>query len=519
MENYAIYLRKSRIDTEAERAGQGETLARHRKALLDLAKARGYAITKIYEEVVSGETITSRPQMQALMHDVEQGIYTGVLVMEIERLARGDTIDQGLVAQTFKYSDTLIITPLKTYDPNNEFDEEFFEFGLFMSRREYKTINRRLQRGRDASAKEGKFLGSRAPYGYKRVQLHGQKGWTLEIVPEQAEVVRLIYDLYINGIDGRRLGVRLITIRLNELHIPAMSEKWEISTVRNILDNPVYAGKIRWKYIKTKKTGGEHKSSRCRSDDYILSEGLHEPIISPEMFEQVNQLRENRPVMPVGHKKEIRTPLAGLIKCKLCGRRLSFHISPSPKYPNYMLCSSPFCDNRGCKVDVLERRVLDGLRQWVTAYELNISHTEADTVQTAAIDTAISAKLSEIETMTKQNNKAFDLLEQGIYTPEIFAERTKTLSERISAAKKDIEQLTAEKDRVQQQNEMRADIIPHIKSVLQAYEAAPTPAAKNELLREVLDYTEYYKERSAVYRDVDDDDFELDLYPRLPERV
>lgn len=79
---------------------------------------------------------------------MESGSKKDVFVMEVERLARGDTIDQGIVAQTFKYSNTKIITPMKIYDPNNEYDEEYFEFGLFMPRREYKTTNRRLQRGR-----------------------------------------------------------------------------------------------------------------------------------------------------------------------------------------------------------------------------------------------------------------------------------------------------------------------------------------------------------------------------------
>ena len=157
MENYAIYLRKSRADAELEKRGQGETLARHRAALTELAQKLELNVVKVYEEIVSGESIVSRPQMQELMRDVEQGIYAGVLVMEIERLARGDTIDQGLVAQTFKYSHTKIITPIKTYNPNDEFDEEFFEFGLFMSRREYKTINRRLKQGLYASAKVSGF--------------------------------------------------------------------------------------------------------------------------------------------------------------------------------------------------------------------------------------------------------------------------------------------------------------------------------------------------------------------------
>lgn len=161
--SYAIYLRKSRADMDAEAHGGGETLARHRASLLELARKRALSVGAVYEEIVSGDTIAARPQMQRLLAEVEAGIWDGVLVMEVERLARGETIDQGIVAQAFKYSGTLIITPAKTYDPSNEFDEEYFEFGLFMSRREYKIINRRLQAGRLASARAGEWIGGPTP--------------------------------------------------------------------------------------------------------------------------------------------------------------------------------------------------------------------------------------------------------------------------------------------------------------------------------------------------------------------
>ena len=163
MTDNCMYLRKSRADEEAEARGEGETLKRHEKILFALSKKLNKPISKIYREIESGETIAQRPEVQNLLRDIEQGMWEGVFVVEIERLARGDTIDQGIVAQTFKYSNTQIITPMKIYDPNNEFDEEYFEFGLFMSRREYKTINRRLQQGRESSAKEGKFTGSVPP--------------------------------------------------------------------------------------------------------------------------------------------------------------------------------------------------------------------------------------------------------------------------------------------------------------------------------------------------------------------
>ena len=196
---YCIYLRKSRADAEAELLGEGETLARHEKTLLALAKKLKLPITKIYKEILSGETIAGRPVMQQLLQDVEAGIWQGVLVMEVERLGRGNTLDQGIILNAFKYSSTKIITPMKSYDPNDEFDEEYFEFSQFMSRREYKTILRRMQRGREASVKEGKFAGSIAPFGYRRVKLPQEKGFTLEIEDTEAAAVKLAYELYAYG--------------------------------------------------------------------------------------------------------------------------------------------------------------------------------------------------------------------------------------------------------------------------------------------------------------------------------
>ena len=167
---YCIYLRKSRQDLEAEARGEGDTLARHRRTLTELAEARSLPVGAIYEEVVSGDTIAARPQMQRLLQEVEAGQWRGVIVMEIERLARGDSIDQGIVARAFKYSETRIITPFKTFDPNNEYDEEYFEFGLFMSRREYKTIRRRLNAGVQAARREGKYTAGQPPFGYRKIK-------------------------------------------------------------------------------------------------------------------------------------------------------------------------------------------------------------------------------------------------------------------------------------------------------------------------------------------------------------
>ena len=237
MNEYCMYLRKSRADVEAEARGEGETLSRHQNMLIELAKRQKLNIVKIYKEIVSGDSIAARPQMQSLLADVTEGKYTGVLVVEIERLARGDTIDQGIVAQAFRESSTKIVTPTKTYDPDNEFDEEYFEFSLFMSRREYKTIKRRMQAGRLASIKEGNYIGTTAPYGYKKINPE-PKVHTLEIVPEEAEIIKMIFKMYLDS-----HGAKYISNELNRMGIsPQKSQFWESPSIKKILANPLYCG-------------------------------------------------------------------------------------------------------------------------------------------------------------------------------------------------------------------------------------------------------------------------------------
>jgi DNA invertase Pin-like site-specific DNA recombinase len=133
---YAMYLRKSRKDLELEALGEGETLARHHARLMTLAARYDIHPDQIvvYRETVSGDSIDARPEMLRLLADVYAKKYKGVLVTEVERLARGNTKDQGEVADAFQATSTLIITESKVYDPNNESDQNYFEFGLFMSR-------------------------------------------------------------------------------------------------------------------------------------------------------------------------------------------------------------------------------------------------------------------------------------------------------------------------------------------------------------------------------------------------
>ncbi|MCY9539248.1 recombinase family protein [Paenibacillus alvei] len=526
-DTYCLYLRKSRSDIEAEARGEGETLERHRRILFDLAKRLNIHISKEYKEIVSGETIIEREVVQDLLRDVEQGVWTGVLVVEVERLARGDTVDQGIVAQTFKYSGTKIITPTKTYDPNNEFDEEYFEFGLFMSRREFKTINRRLQNGRISSVKEGKYVGNKAPYGYDRVKLINEKGYTLE-KNERSEIVKLIFDLYCYGEPDKngiyhRIGTGNIAKKLNLLKIPTISGgPWTVPTISAILRNPVYYGMIKWgsrRIVKKRKDGIISKSRpRASIENMELYKGRHEAIISKETWFMAQEILSKNPAKPVPDKYVIKNPLSGLVVCAKCGRKMVRRPHPGD-YPDTLMCQLPRCGNKSSFLYLVEEKIIEGLKQWLSSYKAqwdSIRPVEEKRVDTTTVKRSALTKLEkELETVTTQLDNLDDLLEQGIYTVEKYMDRVQKLKEKIGdinnsiiVVKRDIEQDSKYKEAKQQ-------IIPKVQYVIDTYFTTDKPELRNDLLLSVLNKVVYLKERGGRWHNKPDD-FELELHPVLP---
>lgn len=526
MEKHVIYLRKSRADIELEAQGEVETLLRHEKLLLDLAKKLKIQITDIYREVVSGETIAARPIMQKLLSEVSEGSWDGVLVTEVERLARGDTIDQGLVAQAFKISKTKIITPNKTFDPKNEFDEEFFEFNLFMSRREYKTINRRIQRGRIASAKEGKFLGSTAPYGYKKVKIAGDKGYTLAIIPEQADIIHKIFEWYTLGDlqpDNTylKLGAQRIARKLNEIgYKPLINALWTKSSITDILKNPVYAGKIRWSYRNEKKIAKDSKISKVRikSEEYIEVKGLHEPIISESTFNEAQIVISKRGYSPVSGSNILKNPLTGLICCSKCGAFMT-RLAHNSKTPyDTIKCPNMYCNNISSPLYLVEEVVIDALRDWLTNFKVNWESTTIDLPYSKAIkstEKTLEQLKSNYDKLNSQKDKLYMLLEQGVYTIDIFRERNKKLEVEAERLLSLIAKTEKERSELNQQLYYNEIFIPKADNILTHYYDLPTAAAKNDALRDIVSTISYLKTESNKKGNRDNTNFTICITPKV----
>ncbi|WHH58256.1 recombinase family protein [Petroclostridium sp. X23] len=505
MNRVCIYLRKSRADEEAEKHGEGETLAKHRKALLKVAKEMNLNIVQIYEEIVSGESLIHRPKMLELLQDIENKLYDAVLCMDLDRLGRGNMQEQGLILETLKKNNTKVITPRKVYDLHDEFDEEYSEFEAFMARKELKIITRRLQSGRIRSLQEGNYIASVPPYGYDIYS--DQKSRTLKENKEQAEIVRFIFNEYVKG-----NGCTIIEEKLNEMgYKSAMGLDWNHQVIINMIKNPVYIGKLSWKkreYFKEKK----YKTSAQRpKNEWIIVDGKHPAIIDEELFYKAQDILNSRNNVPCVKSKSITNPLAGIVICKNCGNKMV--LRPYKHVDDQLMCRNK-CGNKSSKLKLVEKKVLQGLRDWITKYksELDSADIEPDNSQIILYEKSLSNMRNELTELHKQKGSLFDFLERGIYDVETFTQRSQIVADRISQTEKNIADMQELIKTHIKQEKAKVNVIPTVEKILEIYDSIEDAENKNKMLKKILDSVIYYKKKE--WRN---DNFIITIHPKLPK--
>lgn len=439
---YAMYLRKSRADLELEAMGEGETLKRHEKMLFALAAKHEIHPDQItiYREIVSGESIDDRPEVQKLLSDVYAKKYDGVLVVEIERLARGNTKDQGEVADAFQCSNTHILTVTKIYDPQNEFDQEYFEFGLFMSRREYKTISRRMVAGKNQSAEEGNYLLPQRVFGYDIVK-PGKRDRYLVKRESEAEIVQMIFDWFTE--DRKTTG--WIAKQLTSMGVPTTTNKpeWRKGTIRDMLVNPVFAGYIKWGEYKTVKqhdpVTGKMKKVRIKADESEVKivNGKHEGIISDEQLEKAVSLMEKKEQPHVNINYDLTNPLAGIMVCAKCGKAMCWFDPTQGRSQRYAHRESALCKVKSLPVTVVWDGLVEALKAFEADFQVKIANDTARD-EMAAHQNMIAVMEKELEKMERKRKNLFADYEDGTYTKEEFIERKQHYASSIEALKENI---------------------------------------------------------------------------------
>ncbi|SFI99579.1 Site-specific DNA recombinase [Thermoflavimicrobium dichotomicum] len=518
MKRVAMYLRKSRADLEAEARGEAETLAKHKKTLLEVAKQQNLNIVKIYQEIISGESIIHRPEMIKLLEEVEQGLYDAVLVMDMDRLGRGNMQDQGYILDTFKRSKTKIITPRKVYDLENEFDEEYSEFEAFMARKEFKIIKRRLQSGRLRSVKDGNYVGARPPYGYQKTKKE-DGSITLVPDPEQAPVVKMIFEWYTSEDPNERMGTTNIAKKLNELGIPSYyGGDWSNNVVLQILRNPVYIGKIAWGKVKRIKSSDPNKGvdARMRPEgEQTIVDGKHESIISEEIFQKAQEIRQKKRHPRWKPNTTLQNPLAGLVICGICDATMVLKRSNRKNKLPHLICDNKGkggnC-NKSSRLEHIEKRILESLEDWLKQYKLRFDPNDlvSQSSKIEVYQMTIKSIQEEIRSLQKQKQRLHDLLERGIYDEETFLDRSQNIAKRLANARESLEKAIHDLNYEQEKMNARMRIIPQVEHVLEVYHQLDTAEQKNILLKTVIDKCIYIKEKHQK-----NDEFTLTIHTKV----
>lgn len=501
-----IYLRKSRQDDPNETVE--EVLARHEGDLQRYAeRVWGAPIPEgnIYREVVSGETIDDRPEMQKLLGRVQDTKTRAVLVIEPQRLTRGDLLDCGTVVHALRYTSTLCVTPTRFFDledkySRREFEEELKRGGDFL---EY--ITEILDRGRRISASMGYWPIPQIPFGYNRIQLENKR-YTLEPNAD-APLVRMIFEDYAAG-----KGPQTIANKLSDMGIPTPSRKgkyWGGKTIECMLKNDAYIGMVTYGEMKTIKTYKDGRLQKVRikapEDQVIKAKGLQEPIIPADLWERV-QAMLGRASRAKGDVQKV-DPLSGLMYCKRCGYAVGRTTSTSKgrKWSRYVCRLRSRCSVKSIGADEMIGGLIDALRGNVVEIEEKISsgaHTGREIKEAQ-----LAALLEKMETLEEKEDYLYDLLEKKEYTPEVFNRRRAKLVKDMDATRAAIEKAREEMPEVVDYQ----DALIRLHAAIDALDNDKiTATEKNVVLKSIISKIVYDREKGPF-----DNPFELTVHLKL----
>lgn len=376
------YLRKSQTDDPL--LSIEEVLAKHEQMLDDWVERNqpdGGPIpaANTFREIVSGETISARPAMKQLLRLIESPKIKAIMVTEPSRLTRGDLEDIGYLVKILRYTNTIVITLGYAFDLNDERDRDQFEREL-MRGNEYLEYTKKIRlNGRLASVKNGNFIAQTPPYGYRKITYKEGKQTihTLEPHPEQAPVVKRLFELYASGVGPVR-----ICEMFEKEHIPSPSgtKMWSPNSFKSMFTNVHYLGKVKWNQRQTVKSveEGVVKASRPHKDDYLIFEGKHPAIIEQDLWDRVQAITGSHPKNTKA--KNQTNPLAGLLYCGCGSAMIGRHFYNSEGVqrcnPRVHCGSRRVCFNASARLSDILDEVANVLRETIEDFEIKLEAGE-----------------------------------------------------------------------------------------------------------------------------------------------
>lgn len=448
-----------------------------------------------FREVVSGETMKERPGIQQVLRLIESPKIKAVAVVEPQRLTRGDGEEIGRLMKLFKYTNTLVITPQRIYDLRDEYDWDALKRELERGNDYLEYTKKILNRGRLLSVSQGNYIGNVPPYGYdKDTVMDGKRKCpTLKINPEQAEIVKMIFDMFVNQDMGRNNICRY----LDSIGVkPPRGKKWSPEGLWTMLDNIHYIGKVRWNFTKTISIveDGEIKKTRPRAKvgEYLIYDGKHQAIISEELFNAAQEKKgRNHRAKP---NTKIRNPLASILYCK-CGRAMTLRTYKSHNAPPRLICDGQVhCKSGSCLYDEMIEQVINILKQSIEDFEIRLKNDEGDSAKLhAKLVKRLEQKLKDLEAkeLAQWEQQTHPDPEQRM-PPQIF----KQLNQQLLKEKEEINQALCKAYESMPEPVDYQEKIAKFKDALSALQNPVLDAqTKNTLLKACIDRIEYKRDK------------------------
>lgn len=488
------YLRKSQSDDAT--LSVEEVLERHERDLDEWVERNldgEVPESNRHREVVSGETIEKRDEFLKVLRKIESPKIRAVLVKECSRLGRPDLEEIGRLSKLFRYTNTLVITPQRTFDLRDEWDREAFEREMMRSNDYLNYYKKILRAGRERSCADGWFVGNKSPYGYDRVEVMDgkRKRYTLKINEAEADIVRMVFDMYVN----KNMGRVNIAHHLNDLKVPTRSGAlWSQDTLRTMLENDHYTGKVRWNWRKTISIveDGEVKKVRPKTEvgEYLVYDGRHPAIISAELFQAAREKQgRNHRAKP---KTKVRNPLAGLLFCQ-CGRAMSLRTYTAHKSAPRLLCDNQtYCKTTSCLYEEIIDRVRTTLSECIEDFEVRLSNDDGTSQKLH--ESLIKRLKAKAEELKKKELNLWEKYSEEEMPKEIFD----TLNKKVLEEKEEVAQALCKAYESMPEPEDYEEKLYRFRDALDALNNPDVSLElQNKLLKSCIERIDYKREKAV----------------------
>ncbi|MFJ7978451.1 recombinase family protein [Peribacillus sp. NPDC096379] len=384
-----------RVSTNNE--GQKESPENQKNLILDFITKDQYDLYDFYTDVQTGTT-NNREGLKSLIHDAENKEFDVIVAKELSRLGRNAELLYELrrIADTKGVRLITLDGKVDTHDPSKQ-----AMFGLYawIYEQESESTSGRIKSVYDIKCRNGKFMGSIPPYGY-----HLQDG---KLIIRGDYTVNVVHDIFNKYLEG--WGHDKIARYLTKQDIPTPSQVvkktnagvyWQGSTVKKILQNPHYVGDLVQGRETTLSVTNKKRKLKDRNDWVIVSDN-HKPIISREVFEQVQSLLEQKARKGRGGTRKKKHLFTNIAYCAECGNGLWYRANRKGYIcGSYAKHGNKACTNHVIKEQQMKEIILDDLKRMAE----NLEHPD--------LESKIKKK---VKATAKQNETRLQSIEKQVY--------------------------------------------------------------------------------------------------------